>query len=75
MSDDAISIPNAKTNYKLLCNVEIVMGLTCMLPMLEAIYSLNKLVSNKDTFIRDFIVAIVKMCEVELYTMYVDVEV
>jgi hypothetical protein len=30
-------------NYELLCNVEIVMGLMCVLAMLKAMQSLNKL--------------------------------
>jgi hypothetical protein len=55
MSDDAISVATANTNYELLCDVETVMGLTCVLPMLEAMQSLNKLVQNKDTFICDFV--------------------
>jgi hypothetical protein len=29
-------------NYELLCNVEIVMGLMCVLAMLKAMQSLNK---------------------------------
>jgi hypothetical protein len=37
--------------YELLCDVEIVMGLTCVLLMLEVVQSLSKFVQNKDTFI------------------------
>jgi hypothetical protein len=36
MSDDAISNATINTNYELLCDVETIMGLTCVLPMLEA---------------------------------------
>jgi hypothetical protein len=37
-------------NYELFCDVEIVMGLTCVLLMLEAIQNLNKLAQNKYCF-------------------------
>jgi hypothetical protein len=58
MNDDANSKTVANTNYELLCDVEIVMGLTCVLPTLEVMQSLNKLVQNKDTFICDFVSAV-----------------
>jgi len=41
--------------YELLCDVEIVMGLTCMLPMLEIVQSLNKLVQNRANIIWHFV--------------------
>jgi hypothetical protein len=41
--------------YKLLCDVEIVMGLTCVLPMLEVVQSLNKFAQNRDIFLWDFV--------------------
>ncbi len=49
------------------------MALMCVLPTLEGVQSLNKLAQNKDTFICDF-VSIVKLCQFEIYTMYVDLE-
>ncbi len=30
------------TNYELLCDIETIMGLTCLLPMLEALQGLSK---------------------------------
>ncbi len=39
------------TNYELFCNVEKVMGLICVLFMLKAMQSLNKLIQNKNCFI------------------------
>jgi hypothetical protein len=41
----------ATTNYELFYDVEKVMGLTCVLHMLEVVQSLNKLVQNKNYFI------------------------
>jgi hypothetical protein len=32
-----------KTNYELLCDSNIVLGLTCVLPMLELVQSLSKM--------------------------------
>jgi hypothetical protein len=59
------------TNYELLCDVEIVMGLTCVLPMLEEVQNLNKLAQNIDCFICDFVV-VMKLIQVDLYKVYVD---
>jgi hypothetical protein len=51
MSDDVVNNAAANTNYELLCHVETIMGLMCVLHMLEAVQSLRKLAQNKDTFI------------------------
>jgi hypothetical protein len=63
----------ANINYELLCDVETVMGLTFVLPMLEAVQYLSKLAQYKDIFICDFVLA-VKLCQFKIYTMYVDLE-
>ncbi len=73
MSDDVINYATTNTNFELLCDVEIVIGLMCVLPMLEVMHSLNKLVQNKCTFIFDFISAM-KLCQFEIYSMYVRLE-
>jgi hypothetical protein len=51
MNDDATNNAITNINYELLCDVEIVMGLTCVLPMLEVVHNLNKLVQNNYIFI------------------------
>jgi hypothetical protein len=61
------------TNYELFCDVETLMGLTCVLPMLDAMQSLSKLAQNKDRFICDF-VASMKLIQVDLYNLYVDLK-
>jgi hypothetical protein len=61
MTDDVVSNAVVNTNYELLCGVKIVMGLKCMLPMLEVVQSLSKLGQNKDIFICHF-VFVVKFC-------------
>jgi hypothetical protein len=63
----------ANINYELLCDVETVMGLTFVLPMLEAMQYLSKLAQYKDTFICDFVL-VVNLCQFKIYTMYVDLE-
>jgi hypothetical protein len=73
MSDDAASNAATNINYELLCDVEIVMGLTFVLPMLEAMQYLSKLAQYKDTFICDFVL-VVNLCQFKIYTMYVDLE-
>jgi hypothetical protein len=73
MNDDSTSNVDARSNYELLCDVEIVMGFTCVMLMLEAMQSLNKLIQNKDIFIFYFVVAI-KSCQIDIYTMYMDIE-
>ncbi len=73
LTDDSTGNVDGKNNYELLCDVEIVMGLTCVLLMLEAVQSLNKLIQNKGIFIFYFVVFI-KSCQVDNYTMYVDIK-
>jgi hypothetical protein len=49
------------------------MGLMGIMPMLEAIDALTKFTLVCDTFMFDF-VSVVKLCCVELYNMYLDLE-
>jgi len=74
MFDDLPINPITATNYELLCDVETIMGLTCVLLMLEAMQSLNKLAHrNKECFICDFVV-VLKLIQVDLDNFYVDHE-
>jgi hypothetical protein len=43
MGDDMAENAFAKNNYELLCDCNIVLGLICVLPMLEVVQSLSKL--------------------------------
>jgi hypothetical protein len=61
------------TNYELLCDVETMMGLTCVFAMLEVVQSLSELVQNKNCFIYDFVAAM-KFIQVDLYNLYVDLK-
>jgi hypothetical protein len=71
MSKDLPINPIATTDYELFCDVKTMMGLTCVLPMLEEVQNLNKLAQNKNCFICDF-VATIKLIQVDLYNLYVN---
>jgi L-rhamnose mutarotase len=47
----------------------MLLGLSCLLPLLEAMHALIKFAQRKDIFICDF-VATVKFCQENLYMMY-----
>lgn len=66
MGDDMVKNASAKNNYELLCDCDIVLGLTYVLPMLEAIQSLSKL-----TFVCNLVTFII-LCIGDLDVMYVD---
>jgi hypothetical protein len=61
------------TNYELLCDVKIVMGLMCVFAMLEVVQSLSKLVQNGNCFICDFVTTM-KFIQVDLCNLYVDLK-
>ena len=49
------------------------MALPYVLPLLEYVNNLMKFAQSRDVFISDY-VAVVKICQVDLYMMYVDLE-
>jgi len=55
MANDMTTNAIAKNTYEVFYNYEIVLGLTCVSPMLEVVHSLSKLVQGKDTFVCDFV--------------------
>jgi hypothetical protein len=65
MAIDSIAIDIAKANYELLCDLETLLGLTCVLPLLEAMQALSKFAQTQTTFICDFIFQI-KVCQSNL---------
>jgi hypothetical protein len=60
-----------KTNLVNLCDVGTILGLPCILSMLESINALMKFSQAKDVFLCDYIVAL-KICKVNMYKMYID---
>jgi len=69
MAEDATTNEFVIVNYELLCDIETILGLTCLPPMLEALQGLSKYVQNRKAFICDF-VGSVKLCQVDLHNMY-----
>ncbi len=58
----------ARENLELLCNIEVFLGLTCIIPMLECVQNLSKFVQTCDAFIYNFVV--LRNCVGDLYCMY-----
>jgi len=50
-----------KTNLLNLCDIVIILGLPCNLPMLEFVYALMKFAQAIDVFVCDYIV-VIKIC-------------
>jgi len=69
MSQDSVSIVQTRFNLNLLCDLHMLLGLFCLLPLLEAVHALIKFAQGKDIFICDF-VATIKICQVNLCMMY-----
>ncbi len=61
----------SKANLVNLCDVGTILGLPCVLPMLESINALMKFVQVNDVFVCDYI-AIIKICQTNMYKMYND---
>jgi hypothetical protein len=54
-----------------LCDTNIILGLPCILPMLEYVNGLMKFVQSRDVFMCDYITT-VKHCQADLYKMYIN---
>ncbi len=68
---DIHAILVAKTTFEFLCDVKIVMGIICIMPMLKVVHEFITFVQSHDTFVCNF-VRVVKACFVDLYTLYCD---
>lgn len=55
----------------MLCNVELVLGLTIILPMLDVVHLLIKLSQERDIYICDF-VATGKFCQGDICSIFLD---
>jgi len=71
MSHDSVSIAQARFNLDLFCDLHMLLGLSCLLPLLEVMNALIKFAQGRDVFIYDF-VAVVKFYLADLYMMYYD---
>ncbi len=71
MHDNLHIVATTETNFQYLCDIEV--GLAYIMPLLESIHVLIKSTQAHDTFFCDF-VTVVKMCCVELYNIYSNLE-
>jgi len=61
----------AHENLKMLCDLELILALSCLMPMLEVIHTLIKYAQHQDAFIVNFVDAI-NFVEVELFHFHVN---
>jgi hypothetical protein len=69
MNDDLGMIEIARPTLEFLCDVKVVLGFMCIMPMLEVVHDLIKFAQKNDTFVCDF-VGVMKMCCAHLHTFY-----
>jgi hypothetical protein len=61
MNDGLHAIEATRSNFEFLCDVEVVMGLIYIMPMLEVLHGFIKFTQSCYIFVCDFVIAI-KMC-------------
>jgi hypothetical protein len=72
MAQDTTTINTTKVNHELLCDVETLLGFTCIFPLLEIVQGFSKFAQPRCAiFIHDY-VSIIKLAKVDLQTMYYD---
>jgi hypothetical protein len=59
MALDNLANQQAKLNYERLCDLQVLLGLSCILPSLKSIHALIKFAQMKDVYVRD-LVAVIK---------------
>ena len=70
MALDYSSHPPSRVLYHLLCDIDSLLGMACILPLFEAVQSLSKFGQGRDVAICDF-VATVKQCQIIVEMLYV----
>lgn len=65
-NNDMNTMVVAKTNIGYFCDIEMIMGLICIMPLLEAMHAFIKFVQGQNTFVCDFL-TFFKKNNVELY--------
>jgi hypothetical protein len=68
-NDDMNTMVVAKTNMGYLSDIQMIMGLICIMPLLKVVHTLIKFVQGQNTFVCDFVTS-VKICCVELYNVF-----
>jgi hypothetical protein len=55
MATNSVNVESAKANFLNLCDIHMILGLPCILPMLDSVNGLMKFVQDKDVFVCDYI--------------------
>jgi hypothetical protein len=71
MNYDLGMIEVARPTLEFSCDVKVVLGFMCIMPMLGVVHDLIKFAQKNDTFVCDF-VGVMKMCCALLHTFYYD---
>jgi hypothetical protein len=71
MTFDNPTNQQAKLNYQNLCDFQVLLGIICILPLLEFVHAFIKFAQMKDVYVCD-LVAIIKICQGDIYMMYCD---
>ena len=58
MTLDYTNHPPSRTSYHLLCGIESLLGIACILPLFEVVQSLNKFGQSNDVAFYDFVAPI-----------------
>jgi len=62
---------NTSKNLSALCDVELILGLPCLLSLFECVHKFIKIAQGQDVFVCDLVEAI-KLAQLELYRLYCD---
>ncbi len=71
MTIDILSNDKAKANSYLLCDVQVMLGLVAIFPLLQFVHNFIKFRQLKDVFVCDFVVAI-KVHQGGIFSLYID---
>jgi hypothetical protein len=71
MAFDSPTIQAFSLNLELLTNVEALLSLACIVPLLSIVKNLIKLAQARDVFVID-LVQVIKLTQVELHEMLLD---
>jgi hypothetical protein len=71
MKEMSSSLDVAQKNLNLLCDVQVLLGLSRLLPMLRCAHLLMQFAQSRDVFVCDYIAAI-QVCQAEITSFYID---
>jgi hypothetical protein len=62
---------SAHDNFELLCELDLIMSMPCVMPILEVVHSLIKYAQHRDVFIMDFL-DVINLVKTKLFHFYID---